>query len=184
MNLLKGRLQPFSSAAGEVVESVAYTISRSQAVLTVQYELYGEQLHKLVLPGQKAAAPGKRRDGLWHHSCFELFLKERGPGSGSYFECNFSPSGDWNVYELQGYRQGLCETSGTLRPIVQSRRTENYYTLHVQLDSSVFMSDISAVDIGICCVIEDAQGKLSYWALSHHGRRPDFHDERSFELHL
>lgn len=183
MRLLKGGLHPFSPVAGDSVESVAYTVMRKKDVLSAHYELYG-RLQNLILPEATVGESGRRRDELWRNSCFELFLKDRGAGAGPYLECNFSPSGDWNVYELQGYRLGLRETSQVRRPTVHTRRAENYFSLYVELDCRLFMSHTSGVDIGVCCVIEDAKGEFSYWALSHHGKKPDFHDVRSFELCL
>lgn len=70
------------------------------------------------------------------------------------------------------------------KPVMHSIRTEKRFSLDVELDCSVFMSTITMFDIGVSCVVEDAQGNLSYWALSHHGDRPDFHDSRSFGLRL
>ncbi|HEY0085114.1 MAG TPA: hypothetical protein VGB65_04305, partial [Allosphingosinicella sp.] len=46
-----------------------------------------------------------RAEGLWERTCFELFLRQ-GDGPG-YCEFNFSPSGEWAAYRLDGYRAGL-----------------------------------------------------------------------------
>lgn len=48
-----------------------------------------------------------RRDGLWQSTCFELFL--RAEGGESYFEFNFSPSGEWAAYRFDNYRSGRTE---------------------------------------------------------------------------
>lgn len=53
------------------------------------------------------AAPRARVDGLWRHTCFELFL--RPVGSDAYWEFNFSPSGEWAAYRFDRYRDGLAE---------------------------------------------------------------------------
>ena len=46
----------------------------------------------------------RRADHLWRHTCFEAFLMEgEGP---EYREFNFSPSGEWAVYDFRGYRNG------------------------------------------------------------------------------
>jgi hypothetical protein len=50
------------------------------------------------------AAQPQRADGLWEHTCFELFLLD--PASGAYLEFNFSPSGQWAAYRFDGYRAG------------------------------------------------------------------------------
>ena len=35
--------------------------------------------------------------------------------------------------------------------------------------------------IGLSAVIEEEGGVKSYWAISHHGDEPDFHDPACFE---
>ena len=44
----------------------------------------------------------KRKDQLWLDDCFEFFLKI---GNSSYLEFNFSPIGNWNVFEFSDYRE-------------------------------------------------------------------------------
>jgi len=70
--------------------------------LAVSYQLQGD-LAQLRLPAP--ASPPERRDLLWQTTCLELFLARQG-GNG-YWEFNLSPAGHWNVYRLEGYRQGL-----------------------------------------------------------------------------
>lgn len=56
----------------------------------------------MALPAPCAPA---RVDGLWQHSCFELFLSNT--DDGSYCEFNFSPSGEWAAYAFDSYRSGM-----------------------------------------------------------------------------
>lgn len=48
-----------------------------------------------------------RADGLWHRTCFEVFLMD--PTNGSYIEFNLSPSGQWAAYRFDRYRTGMRE---------------------------------------------------------------------------
>ncbi len=54
-----------------------------------------------------APAAPERTAGLWHHTCFEVFLRD--PQDGRYLEFNFSPSGQWAAYQFEGYRAGMRE---------------------------------------------------------------------------
>ena len=38
--------------------------------------------------------------------------------------------------------------------------------------------------LGLTAVIEEAGGRLSYWALRHPAERPDFHDAGGFALEV
>ena len=42
----------------------------------------------------------------------------------------------------------------------------------------------SSLRLGLSAVIEETDGRLSYWALAHPGERPDFHHRDSFVLPL
>ena len=40
----------------------------------------------------------------------------------------------------------------------------------------------SGLLLGLCAVLESAEGELSYWALRHSAGGPDFHDASTFAL--
>src|SRR5258705_10346512 len=56
-------------------------------------------LDRLRLPGRRAA---RFADGLWRHTCFEVFLARK--GSRAYREYNLAPSGEWASYAFSSYR--------------------------------------------------------------------------------
>jgi hypothetical protein len=62
--------------------------------------------------------PPARADGLWKHTCFEVFLFN--PKDGSYLEFNFAPSGEWAAYGFDGYRQGMRELQVVTPPDIQT----------------------------------------------------------------
>lgn len=66
--------------------------------------IVSEPIEALRLPRPVTPA---RADGLWQRTCFELFL--RSEGAATYYEFNFSPSGEWAAYRFDGYRAGMAE---------------------------------------------------------------------------
>ena len=92
------------SLTDNLTDSLTITghISFTEGTLEVAYQLQGD-LAQLSLPSP--ASPPERRDLLWQTTCLELFLARR--GTIGYWEFNLSPSGHWNVYRLEGYREGL-----------------------------------------------------------------------------
>src|ERR671912_1155675 len=70
--------------------------------LALRYRVGGD-LDAIELP--PPGAP-RRADGLWLHTCFELFL--RAPAEAGYVECNFAPSGEWALYRFSDYRAGMA----------------------------------------------------------------------------
>jgi hypothetical protein len=130
-------------------------------------------VERLVVPPPRSGAP--RAERLWQHTCFEAFI---GRDSGRYVELNLSPSGEWNVYEFDGYRSGMQAAAIARPPEIRFDREERAtLTASVEVGASSF-------DVGLAAVIEEEGGRLSYWALVHRGPKPDFHDRSTFTLRL
>ena len=119
-------------------------------------------LDRLRIPSRR---PPRFVDGLWRHTCFEVFLATR---SRAYREYNFSPSGEWAAYGFSSYRKRARAR------IARPRWNGRVATIPSR----------GRLEIGITAVIEEKSGALSYWALRHPRRKPDFHDRRGFVLEL
>ena len=147
--------------------------------LEIRFRLDGD-MSRIRLP---AAELARRRDGLWQHTCFELFL--RTDGSDSYHEFNFAPSGDWAAYRFAGRR--LERTAPELpAPRIEYGRLPDGCTLSAQIEIAALpgFAQAASIDAGIAAVIETTDGALSYWALAHGGDKPDFHDPATFTLRV
>ena len=154
-------------------------------MLLVQYQI--QQSNDNIVWNEQTHSPivkeNRRQDELWKHSCFELFVASA--NSHCYREFNFSPSGQWNSYDFEAYRQ-----KQTLAHIHQPPRIQfieqdtNLYLLTVTL----LLADIGKVpgsfDLGITAVIEYEDKTLDYYALNHCSRQADFHVRDSFSLAL
>jgi hypothetical protein len=154
------------------LRSVRAGVARtSRGSLTAAYCIDGA-LERVRIPAPGTPAPGER---LWQHTCCELFAA---PASGAgYREFNFSPSGEWAAYAFTSYREGAPLTTGD--PEIRVRRSP----VVLELEASVPVEPVT-LRIGLCVVIEDAEGALSYWALGHAPGKPDFHHRDAFVLEL
>jgi hypothetical protein len=122
-----------------------------------------------------------RRDGLWQHSCVEVFLAPA--GHRSYHEWNFAPSGHWAAYTFDDYRGGMAALEVLTPPAV-----------HWQVDDRRLQARVSvplpaewearALQAGLAVVLEDTSGRMSHWALHHPAERADFHHRDGFILPL
>jgi hypothetical protein len=150
-------------------------VDRRYNSLRIQYAVTGA-LDELLIPAP-ASIP-QRRNRLWEGTCLECFLAIS--GSPRYWECNVSPSGDWNVFRFTAYRQdGEEETRITSLPVTVVRRPSSLavaWTLNL-----VDLVDAStALVLGLSAVLlHDRRGR-SYWAQNHGGRAPDFHRRDGF----
>jgi hypothetical protein len=130
------------------------------------------------------AQPAERADGLWRHTCFEAFVSV--PGAAGYYELNFAPSRQWAVYRFDAYRKGGSSVRLDAPPEISVRCYED----RLEVDAAVHARDLSAlagsrcIKLGLSAVVEEEDGRLSYWALKHAPGKPDFHNPRGFALEL
>ena len=160
--------------------------SRCDAVSGIEVEIAraGDLLLRYVVTGKPgdlvipAIAAPRRADELWRDTCFEAFLRE--PSGEGYIEFNFSPSAEWAVYRLDAYRVGRRIAEGIAAP----RITLHPNTTGFELQASLELPDDSAWRLGLAAVIEEAGGRISYWALTHPPGKADFHHSDCFALEL
>jgi hypothetical protein len=143
--------------------------------LILSYVVSG-RISDLRMPPVVAAA---RADELWRHTCFEAFIR---PSSGSaYYEFNFSPSTQWAAYQFSDYRGGMRVATEIVAPRVEVRSTAGSYTLQAALE----LDGLSRPwRIGLSAVLEETNGRKSYWALAHPPGKADFHHADCFALEL
>lgn len=177
---------------GEVADNDLHlggTIGREGERLWVQYVLRGP-LQQLAIPPLSSAP--RRRDELWQATCLELFLAL--PGQPGYREFNLSPSGDWNVYQLDGYRQGLRpDPAWTALPLtrrdpppgaaVEAAAAEE---LGFQFTTTLppELAAAPELEAAVTAVLQNRDGSCRYWALRHPGAEADFHRRDGFALRL
>jgi hypothetical protein len=158
--------------AGIVLDALA-------AELRISFRMEGD-IRRLQLPEKGAAL---RSDGLWQHSCFEAFL--RPDADNSYYEFNFSPSGDWALYSFSARRDGR-QSPEMPAPQVDFRRSDDNCDMSavVSLAPLAALAHAPFLSAGLAAVIEDRHGGLTHWALAHRGDAPDFHDPATFTLRV
>jgi hypothetical protein len=149
-------------------------------ILVFRYSLDAEMSRVRVPP----SGGGERVDALWKHTCFEAFVAHAdGPG---YHEFNFSPSLDWAAYRFSAYREGMSPAQVGRAPQISVRRGEDGLELRsaVHLGHMADLRDAVHLRIALAAVIEDQNGRLSYWGLSHPPGKPDFHHLNGFALQV
>ncbi len=150
------------------------------AVSAVRARITGISEHWLTLrwsvtgAGRIVLSPfsGKHRaDGLWQHTCFEMFLQS--PGSDAYIELNLSPSEGWAAYDFARYREGMADRAMPRPPDCTVRIGGNTLIF----DAAIPMAALPPLPwrVGLTAVIEEEGGVMSYWALAHPPGPPDFH---------
>ena len=180
------RLVPFDPAAAPARVQLEGDLQRTDGLLHLRYRLGDPSGAIRIPPADPAPA---RRDGLWSRTCLELFLAV--PGEAAYWEFNLSPSGDWNVYRLSGYRQGLAaEQAVVALPFAVERRGDGV-ELELAFELAPLVADDQPLQVAVTAVLEQhapagdsGEGPLSFWALGHPGPEADFHDRAGFLLRI
>ena len=181
MTALSAELRPHSATPCPAIRRFGIAIEPSSlpAELGIEFRIDGD-IDRLRIP---ASGSARRRDGLWQHSCFELFL--RPDGSDNYHEFNLAPSGEWAAYRFGGRRSAQSSPEMPAPRIAFQRHADACALIAtVPIAALPELAEAAGLSAGIAAVVEAGDGSLSYWALAHGGAKPDFHDPGSFALRV
>lgn len=159
--------------------TISGAISRCDRLLSLHYELTGN-LEQLAIP-PLVNQPNRKRE-LWQETCFEFFLKPH--NSSQYWEFNLSPSGHWNIYHFQDYREGMKEEIKFMILPFLIREENNRVSLNIELNLDAIASPDRVLEVAISTVIKFKNGDLAYYALTHPQKQADFHHQDSFVIQL
>ncbi|HEU4352204.1 MAG TPA: DOMON-like domain-containing protein [Burkholderiales bacterium] len=168
-------LERHPDAACDALRGIEASVSRTAAGgLQVAFVLDGN-IDRVRIPPPR---PQSVVEGLWRHTCCEIFIARFGaPG---YREFNLSPSGEWAAYDFTRYREGRLLDDPSLSPGIVVRAASGA----LRLSASIAVPHGQTLVIGLAAVIEENSGALSYWALRHAPGKPDFHHRDAFALTL
>jgi len=140
------------------VRAIQVRVHRPTAArLDLIYGVQGDIARLLVPPTSEP----RRTDGLWQHTCFEVFLATgEGP---AYYEFNFSPSTQWAAYRFDSYRKGMNPVVSLSWPRVYVDRDADRFTLSAALDleSLPDLTGTSLARLALTAVIEDTDHHIS-----------------------
>lgn len=183
-NIQMGTLLPHPDTPEPAVRALSVAVERDGARLWLRFVVEFE-LDAIEWP---APAAPSFADGLWQHTCFEVFVRG-GPkpnGGAGYVEGNFAPSGEYAFYTFSGYREGMTALRTAADPAIGLDAAHDQFALEATVDLASVAPDLAASDwtIGLSAVIENENGQKSYFALAHPGGAPDFHHAACFALEL
>jgi len=172
-------LQLHPDSRCDALTAIDAEIRRMHAGLWVRFTARGKIADILRSP----AVLSRRAEELWKSTCFEAFLRAR--PDYPYYEFNFSPSREWAVYRFAQYREGrTCPDD--IVPQQEWTDSDAQLQLQANLDfqEAADMPSDKEWLIGLSAVIEETNGRKSYWALRHPAGKPDFHHPDCFALEL
>ncbi len=180
-------LVPFAPLPEQINLTVTGTLTRKDTVLSVSYLMAGD-LEAVALPTLNSTHA--RQDRIWEQTCFELFWSVGAEKSDEdpYWELNFSPTGAWNVFTLERYRQGRKEATAiadlpfTLSHSAAGLRLDISVDLRALLPSEAAAQLLWRLGIGVVAVLDS--GEETFWAIAHPGPTADFHHSDSFLILL
>ncbi|MGB3237995.1 MAG: DOMON-like domain-containing protein [Geitlerinemataceae cyanobacterium] len=172
---MKLQLHAFYSTEHELNIDFFCNVDRHKNQLELNYQLMGD-LQTIFIP--QAFDRPTRQDELWRETCFEFFLGVE--NTSDYWEFNLSPSGHWNVYYFEDYRQGMQREAAFVELPFKVDRQPNRLILALKVDlEKIGLADRN-LQVAITAVIKQTDETVTYWALTHTGSQPDFHSRESF----
>lgn len=178
---MRQTLKVHPDSARAAVTSLDVGVARPHpGLLVLDYVLTGA-IDTVWLP---EAGPPARADELWRRTCFEAFIKPA--DSEAYVEVNVAPSRQWAAYRFNGYRTGATPLSEMPAPDIDVETTSEHCAVRVALDlGAVADWPLDAPwRLGLSAVIEETNGRLSYWALTHPPGKADFHHASAFACEI
>jgi hypothetical protein len=169
---MRASLKRHPGCRSSAVTNIEVDIARPNAdSLVLSYGLTGK-LRDVLMPPVIAPTPCH---ALWKHTCFEAFVCAS--GNSVYYEFNFAPSSQWAAYRFNSYRNGMSVAMDVGAPIIETKSSPDRYTLQATLglDRLSELPRGAAWHLGLSAVIEEADHRISYWALTHPPGKPDFH---------
>ncbi|MCP5420880.1 MAG: DOMON-like domain-containing protein [Gammaproteobacteria bacterium] len=162
------RINPF---VREITASVRYVTPQS---LALRYVLTGDTGPLRIPP----SCPPARTEGLWRHTCFEVFIGRA--VDTAYWEFNFASSGAWAAFAFSDYRVDAPIPSAR-QPRIETQLYRDRLELvaEIEWDGLLETRTDAGLRLAVATVVEDRAGMLTYWALVHPPGRPDFHHPTS-----
>ena len=158
--------------------SIQGIASRQRNKFSFSYAVAGN-IEEIFFPSQ--ITNPTRKDNLWKTTCFEFFIAAK--HSPRYWEFNLSPSGEWNAYIMEAYRQvNMREEMRVQRMQFTVQKDAEYFSLEGELDLSAWIPEETPIEVGIASVIMTNDGRESFWALTHPQAAADFHVRNNFIL--
>ena len=174
---MRSSLTLHSDSTSSAATNIEVDVARSRADdLLLSYILTG-RLRDVLMPPVTAS---KRGHELWRHTCFEAFI--RAAAGSVYYEFNFAPSTQWAAYRFGSYRSGMSVVTDIGAPDIEVQSNPDRYELQARivLDRLPELPRHAVWRLGLSAVIEEADHRISYWALTHPPGKPDFHHADCF----
>jgi len=144
-----------------------------------EFKLEDTALDGLRIPPPVKPGPANE---LWKHTCFEVFIGIK--GESAYREFNFSPSGQWAVFDFRAERERNDDFHLAAAPQLRFEHDGKEAWLEARLPAAALptVAPGTEFELSLAAVIERADGELEYWAVQHSLGEPDFHARNTFVL--
>ncbi len=164
-------LTPFS---GDPEHRITFAINNMNGALICDYFIEGT-MADMELAGTTG---GARKMYLWLSTCFEMFIKP--DGGTTYYEFNFAPNGDYNIFRFEVYRGPIVESDDFIAcsRIVSIDREHLHFRAEItpaKRFSPVGFSFLPSM------VLKLKNGEEFFLASHHSSPNADFHDHRTYK---
>lgn len=167
-------LTPFT---GDPEHRIFFAVSNTNGTLTCDYSIEGNTADIMLAE----ATGGARKMYLWLTTCFELFI--RPDGGTAYYEFNFAPNGDYNIFRFEVYRGPLVESNDftACSRIVTLDREHLHFRAEITPAKRFPLRGFSFLP---SMVLKLKTGDEFFLASHHSSPNADFHDHNTYKNRL
>ena len=180
MSTAAATLTPHAASQANVIRKITVELNRTDPKrLHLRYLLEGDIARLFVSRDDEPI----RTDELWRRTCCEVFL--RAETGERYYEYNLAPSTRWAAYRFNGYRNEMADVE-VATPVISTEVEDWRFVLSADLDMDQLPhlpGDASWL-VSLSVVVEDLDGNVAWWALTHPSEAADFHNRASFVMTL
>lgn len=182
-------LKPYSETNKNYQVLADFQLKKTEGNLLglMQFKI-SEQLNRQLKWVSNSAVQNQliRKDEIWKTTCFEFFLQPR--NQKSYLEFNLNDQGDWNLYYFENYRNPSPPVWLENAKIQHFKVQQDQGLIQAEVFINLNVAELKKYDqyaefqVGLTAITELQTGEKVFWAIEHTNDKPDFHQDKSFQL--
>ena len=173
------RLQPFEPIIASNLQIEAWVERLNKRRVQIQLKLRDEQ-HQVTWPPHHGSQT--RAEYLEKSTCFEIFIQQA--DHANYVNVQLTPSGLWNAYRFDQYRQPKQVPPRHEQHIRIEQLLIEHHRISLVLDLAQLYPRRSRIHIGLAAILAHRQDLHTDWSLQHSAASADPHCAEDWRTQL
>ena len=172
-------LQPFEPIIASNLQIEAWVEPLNKRRVQIQLKLRDEQ-HQVTWPPHHGSQT--RAEYLEKSTCFEIFIQQA--DHANYVNVQLTPSGLWNAYRFDQYRQPKQVPPRHEQHIRIEQLLIEHHRISLVLDLAQLYPRRSRIHVGLAAILAHRQDLHTDWSLQHSAASADPHCAEDWRIQL